>query len=582
MKKNSPKKSCPSASSRQDLRRRAEEMVQGKTVLTSETLVMTLPEEMQQTLHELRVHQIELEMQNEELRRAQTELDATRTRYFELYDLAPVGYCTISEKGLILESNLTASNLLGVARGALNVQPIISRYILKEDQGTYYQHRKQLLETDEPQSCELRMLKSDGTVFWGHMTMISAQDADGEPEFRIALSDITKRKKAEDALKESEEKNRLLIEESIDAIIICDSFGKIITCNKAMENFSESKLSNLEEINLWDSQYQLAPDDKRIPKLLEFLKTKYMSIVSKSISWPGKTIEQKVALPNGTVKTVVDSTYSIDTQKGILYVTILHDISDLKRREEELKIAQADAKAADAAKCQFLANMSHEMRTPMSVVMGMLQLMQMTELTEEQKEYLRLSKTSSDALLLVINDILDYSKIDAGMMELVKTPFDIAKVLENSVGLFQVAAAEKGLIITTFLAEDVPNNLIGDSFRLRQVLTNLIGNAVKYTKKGKIDVTVKKIGELNRKEIKLEFVVKDTGIGIAADKRDVLFKCFSQVDNSNTRNYGGTGLGLSICKGLVAQMAGKIWVESIEGEGSSFYFTCVLEIGATE
>ena len=175
-----------------NLRRQAEE----KAAKMTENQEALSPEETRQMLHELRVHQIELEMQNEELRRAQAELDAARARYFDLYDLAPVGYCTLSEKGLILEANLTAATLLGVARGALVKQPI-SRFILKEDQDIYYLHRKQLFETGEPQACELRMVKKDGTAFWAHLAATVAQDADGAPVCRVVMSDITERKRTE-------------------------------------------------------------------------------------------------------------------------------------------------------------------------------------------------------------------------------------------------------------------------------------------------------------------------------------------------------------------------------------------------
>ncbi len=178
------------------LRQRAEEKTGS---LETQELEALSPEETRQTLHKLRVHQIELTMQNEELRRAQVELDAARARYFDLYDLAPVGYCTISEKGLFLEANLTAMTLLGVARGALVKQPI-TRFILKEDQDIYYLHRKQLFETGTPQACELRMVKKDGTAFWGHLAATPAQDADGAPVCRVVLSDITERKRAEEAL----------------------------------------------------------------------------------------------------------------------------------------------------------------------------------------------------------------------------------------------------------------------------------------------------------------------------------------------------------------------------------------------
>jgi PAS domain S-box-containing protein len=201
------------------LRRRAERIAWEKAFRIPENMESLSIEAARPMLHELRVHQIELEMQNEELRRAQAELDAARARYFNLYDMAPVGYCTLSEQGLILEANLTAATLLGVARGALVKQPL-TRFILPEDQDIYYRHHKQLFESGEPQACELRIVKMDGTAFWVHLAATAAQDAGGTPVCRTVMSDITERKRAEEALRESEEWYRSLYFESRDAIMM--------------------------------------------------------------------------------------------------------------------------------------------------------------------------------------------------------------------------------------------------------------------------------------------------------------------------------------------------------------------------
>jgi len=201
----------------------------------------------------------------------------------------------------------------------------------------------------------------------------------------------------------------------------------------------------------------------------------------------------------------------------------------------------------------------------------------MTELTEEQQDLMGIAKSSSERLLNLLNDILDYSRIEADKIQLEKKTFNLEKIINHSKDLFKVSAENSGLIIDVSIGSDVPNHLVGDSFRLKQILSNLIGNAVKFTQKGSINIGVKDIKVQSNEGVQLEFVVKDTGIGIPLDKVDVLFKRFSQVDNSNTREYGGSGLGLSICKGLVEQMGGEIWVESIAGEGSSFCFTCVFE-----
>lgn len=214
------------------------------------------PDEIQHRLHELRVHQIELEMQNEELRAAQAALDALRERYFDLYDLAPVGYITLSEQGLILEANLTFAGLLGMARGELVRQPL-SRFILKEDQDIYYLHRKQIFESGEPQACDLRMVKKDGTRFWAHLSVTAAQDGEGAPVCRVVISDITARKQAEEVLRASEEKFRLYFEKAPLGYQSLDSDGKFLEVNQTwleMLGYTRNEV-----VGHWFGEF-LAPD----------------------------------------------------------------------------------------------------------------------------------------------------------------------------------------------------------------------------------------------------------------------------------------------------------------------------------
>lgn len=273
--------------------------------------------------------------------------------------------------------------------------------------------------------------------------------------------------------------------------------------------------------------------------------------------------------------------YRSDSGKIVRSVGMVQDISERKKMEQELIKAKEQAELANIAKSRFLANMSHEIRTPLNGVMGMLQLLGMSELTSEQKEYLNLSKKSSELLLKVINDILDYSKIEAGKLELESHVFNVNDMMRDLLTLFRPSIQSKAIRLDAHFNTSIPNLLVGDSFRLRQVLSNLIGNAVKFTHEGQIDVFIDVCNNqfeiIPNNKTKLQFCVKDTGIGINKDKINNVFNSFIQSDSSTTRQYGGSGLGLSISRGLVEKMNGTIWAESEEGIGSSFYFTCVLE-----
>ncbi len=369
-------------------------------------------------------------------------------------------------------------------------------------------------------------------------------------------------------LKETEEKYRTIFENSLEGIYQSTPDGRFISANPAMARLYGYDTPEALMISITDigrQGYADPEDRKRFTALLES---------------EGHVLgfETRIFRKDGTPVWISQTARTVKDDDGKVkyYEGFAVDITE-RKRVSILRQGKLMAEAENRSKSEFLANMSHEIRTPMNAILGLTDLSLRTDLNHRQRDYLEKIRTSAHMLLGLINDILDFSKIEAGKLELEETPFQLGNLLESIADLFSEKAAKKAISLFVSADEKIPCNLVGDPLRLRQILANLISNAVKFTETGEIFVMAEKLRGLNH-QVEVRFSVKDSGIGIPEEKIGTLFDAFAQADGSTTRKYGGTGLGLAICKRLVEMMGGEIQVKSHPGRGSRFSFTARFSI----
>jgi PAS domain S-box-containing protein len=436
------------------------------------------------------------------------------------------------------------------------------RLLHPDDRDRVLREHEHTRATGEPLRTEYRLRSADGRLVWVRDESVIVNDREGNPSLLQGfLLDITERKTAEQALRDSEAElsrqkayYQALHQLSPVAIVTLGMDERVISWNPAAEKLygytRDEALGRLLDDLLFPTDDMLV-ESKALWRQAEEHGLAHQ--IGRRARKDGQFVDVEILL----VPLVVDG-----ERTG--YLVLYHDISELQR-------ARVDAEAATQAKSAFLATMSHEIRTPMNAVIGMGGLLLDTDLTEEQRRFAEVIRASGEALLRIIDDILDFSKIEAGKLELEQQALEVRACAESALDLVTVRASEKDIELACLVDDDVPAVILGDPTRLRQALCNLLSNAVKFTDEGEVVLSVAAEdggGELRR----LRFSVRDTGIGIPAERMEHLFESFSQVDASTTRRYGGTGLGLAISKRLAELMDGTLWAESQERRGSTFHF----------
>ncbi len=513
---------------------------------------------------------------------ANEKLEEAERLYRTVFNDSPHGILIIDPETIKpKEFNNTVCKMLGYTREEFK-ELLINDYEIIENPAETFERVQRIMQGSR-EEFETKHKTKNGEILdiFVIAQRIYLKDS---PYIFAQFMDITESKKAEKELKEQKESFEKVINTAPDAIFIKDSEGRYRLVNKTLEKIFGL---NANEI-IGKKDYDLSPTDEESDEFsrddLEVLNGKEKL-----------DFEEKLTDKEGNERWFQTQKVPIRFRGMNCILGIARDITEKKKSEDklaayasemeiknlELEQARNEAMQASKAKSEFLANMSHEIRTPMNSIIGMAELLSETNLDKEQKEYIEIFKTAGESLLTLINDILDLSKIEAGQIDLENQYFNLGTITEKVIELMAFRAQEKGLEMPVRVKPEVPPDLVGDSARLRQVLINILGNAIKFTETGEVVLEV----DINDREefddwcrVELLFKVKDTGIGIPKDKQEKIFSSFTQADSSSTRRYGGTGLGLTISKRLVELMGGEIWLESVFGEGSIFYFTAWFDL----
>src|SRR6202051_992041 len=485
-------------------------------------------------------------------------LHASEARFSSAFDFSAIGMALVSPTGQMLRVNQSLCEFLGYSAEELRAKTF-QEITHADDLDTDLSNVRKMLAGDiRTYKMEKRYSNKGGQTVWALLNVSLVRTPEGTPRHFISqIADITDRKRGDIATREAEAKFRAVFHYNpIMSVLVMHPERTIVEVNDACLagfRFTREQVVGrpASDLDVWETREEYV-------RFSEFLKLPDMS----------RGFETAFRRHDGSrFKASINSNSFVLSGRTYM-LHLIEDFTERQRIKAELLQAKEAAESANRAKSEFLATMSHEIRTPLNGVFGFVNLLLDTPLNPEQRESVDIIKRSGDALLDIINDILDFSKIEAGKLVLENTRYDLRMVCEDVVALMKPKAAEKGLSLTLEYAADVPNQLAGDSLRVRQILLNLTGNALKFTRRGGVHIEVRLV---HTREIKIS--VTDSGDGIAPEIQQKLFERFTQADSSTTRRYGGSGLGLDICKRLTELMGSKIGVTSEIGVGSTFWFT---------
>ena len=509
---------------------------------------------------------------NLEFQETLVQLGAERERLQRILDSAPVGI-GISTDGIVRYVNPRLAEMVRVKVGE-------SSSVIYADPDKRDLIASQLAQTNVQIHDEMQMYAPNGDIRDIAVDFLPTE-YEGVPGALVWMIDVTDRDRAEKEIRQSQRQLASILDSLPDATFVVDINGVVTAWNRAAE--AMTGVSACDVIGKGNYEYGLIFYGERRPGIVDLIHLSEDEVAQRyeGVRREGDVLSGEVeVLVKGRTLYVQARACPLRDADGTIIggVEMIHDLTDRRGFEQELAAAWETAEKASQTKGEFLANMSHEIRTPMNAIIGMSHLVMKTDLNSRQRDYIEKIQQSGQHLLGIINDILDFSKVQAGKLTIESTDLDLEWVLQTVVNLIAEKVQAKGLELVCKLDAGVPINLIGDPLRLSQILTNYANNAVKFTEIGEIDVTVHLVEEVGDSVV-LRFEVSDTGIGLTSEQKQKMFQEFQQADSSTTRKYGGTGLGLAISKKLANLMGGDVGVDSVIGEGSTFWFTAKLTKG---